>query len=139
MGEYEGILKSLPKKTLKRREVIVKTTDLGKGKEKQGKIKFSICCWPLSMYSRSSGPGDDATNVLHVYYESKNEPSVIGAFAACGVDLESAEPTPVDPKSPLDHEQQIMYMPQCLYFEGDHFYEECSPLSVEEIKKKLVV
>merc|ERR1711971_1140430 len=105
--------------------------------EKQGKVKFSMTCWPLSMYSRSSGPGDEAAHLLHVYSETKHERGVIGAFASCGIDLESAEPVPVDPKSPMEHEQQMMFVPQCLFFEDGHFYEEGPPLPNDEIKKKL--
>mmetsp|Transcript_87382 Transcript_87382/g.245313 ORF Transcript_87382/g.245313 Transcript_87382/m.245313 type:complete len:161 (-) Transcript_87382:164-646(-) len=135
--EYERILKSIPKKIMKRREVIVKNNALEKVKEKQGKIKFSVCVWTLSEFSRSSGPGDEAASMIQVFYESKHERQVFTAFRACGIDLESAEMVPVDPKSPLQHEQDIMFMPQCLFIRDVGSYEEGPPLSHEEINKKL--
>merc|ERR1712151_973688 len=117
---------------LKRREIIVKDTNLSKVKTKQGKIKFSVTCWSLSEYSRSSGPGEEAASMIHVFYETKEERKVLSAFSSCGIDLESAEAVPVDPKSPLQHEQAVMYLPQCLFLPAVSQSEEGPPLSLEE-------
>jgi len=135
--EYERTLRSIPKKILKRREVIVKNSIVEKLKGKQGPTKFSAACWPLSEYSKSSGPGEDAASMLHVFYENREERKVMQAFSSCGVDLASAEAVPVDPKSPLQHEQDFMYMPQCMFLTDTTTHEESPQLSLEEIKEKL--
>merc|ERR1719356_1334282 len=130
-------LRACQKKILKRREITVKDANLCKVKAKQGKVRFSMCCWGLSEYSRSSGPSEEAASIIQVFYESKEERKVLTTFSSCGIDLESAEAVPVDPKSPLQHEQDMMYMPQCLFLTDVNQYEEGPPLSLEEIKKKL--
>eukprot|EP00928_Gymnodinium_smaydae_P031486 TRINITY_DN23092_c0_g2_i1.p1 TRINITY_DN23092_c0_g2~~TRINITY_DN23092_c0_g2_i1.p1 ORF type:complete len:162 (-),score=43.41 TRINITY_DN23092_c0_g2_i1:214-699(-) len=136
--EYEKILRSLPKKILKRRELIVKNAKLAKVKDKQGpKTPFSLCVWRLSEFSRSSGPGEEAASMIAVYYESKDERKVMSAFSQAGIDLQAAEAAPVDPKSPLQHEQDMMYMPQCLYLEDTSIHEETPMLSREEIRQRL--
>eukprot|EP00929_Paragymnodinium_shiwhaense_P015193 TRINITY_DN123249_c0_g1_i1.p2 TRINITY_DN123249_c0_g1~~TRINITY_DN123249_c0_g1_i1.p2 ORF type:complete len:161 (-),score=52.40 TRINITY_DN123249_c0_g1_i1:71-553(-) len=135
--EYERKLRSIPKKILKRRQITVKNILLEKVKAKQGPTKFSVACWPLSQYSKSSGSGEDAASIIQVFYENKDERKVMQCFSSCGIDLATAEAEPVDPKSPLQHEQEIMYMPQCLFLTDTGVHEESPGLSLEEIKQKL--
>mmetsp|Transcript_61105 Transcript_61105/g.132441 ORF Transcript_61105/g.132441 Transcript_61105/m.132441 type:complete len:169 (+) Transcript_61105:92-598(+) len=135
--EHIKMIKSMPRKILRRREIIVKDTDLKKIEGKQGKVPFHVVCWHLSQYSRSSGPGDEAASFIHVLYESKHERKVLNAFALSGVDLESAEMSAVDPYSSVQHEQDIMYSPVCMFVRDVNVYEESPPLPPEEIRKKL--
>mmetsp|Transcript_20938 Transcript_20938/g.60445 ORF Transcript_20938/g.60445 Transcript_20938/m.60445 type:complete len:161 (-) Transcript_20938:109-591(-) len=134
--EYMRQLKAMPKRIMKRRELIVKNVDLEKVSKKQGKVNFSIACWALSEYSKSSGLGDEAASILHVFYESKDERKVLNAFSAAGVELEAAEAVPVEPDSSLPHEQEIMYSREALFIQDDFVYEEGPPLSTEELKKR---
>merc|ERR1711862_214065 len=106
------------------REITCKDKDLEKASQKQGKVHFSICVWNLSEYSKSSGPGDDASSLIHVFYESKDERKVLNVFTSAGIDLESAEAVPVDPDSALAHEQQIMYAKECLFLQDQYNWEE---------------
>merc|ERR1711879_1063274 len=115
--EYMRMSKEMPKKVLKRREIICKDVDLQKATRKQGKVHYSICVWNLSEYSRSGGLGDDASSLIHVFYESKDERKVLNAFTSAGIALEAAEAVPLDPNSSLAHGQQIMYTKECLYLQ----------------------
>merc|ERR1740123_379218 len=130
------MLKAMPKKILKRREVVCKDSALEKATQKQGKVNFSIACWPLSEYSRSSGLGDDAASLVHVFYESKDERKVLNAFSAAGVELEAMEAVPVDPNSSYPHEQEIMYSKECVLIQDNYVHEEGPPMSAEELKKR---
>mmetsp|Transcript_93614 Transcript_93614/g.166564 ORF Transcript_93614/g.166564 Transcript_93614/m.166564 type:complete len:166 (-) Transcript_93614:134-631(-) len=134
--EYMRQLKALPKKILKRREVVVQDQDLAKACQKQGKLHFSVAVWNLSEYSRSGGLGDAAASLVHVFYEGKDERKVLNAFSSAGIDLEAAEAVPVDPSSAKKHEQQIMYAKECLYIQDDSAWEEGQPLSPEEVKQR---
>merc|ERR1712048_897974 len=75
--EYMRMLKAMPKKVLKKREMTVKDQDLAKACAKQGKVHFSICCWHLSEFSKSSGVGEAASSLVAVFYESKDERKVL--------------------------------------------------------------
>merc|ERR1719499_1710624 len=130
------MLKAMPKRTLKRREITVKDKDLEKVTAKQGKVHFSIACWNLSEYSKSSGLGDEAASMIHVFYESKDERKVLNAFASAGIDLESAEAVPVDPDSSVPHEQNIMYTKENLYLQDMYNWEEGPPLPASELKSR---
>merc|ERR1711862_807112 len=99
-------------------------------------VSFSVACWALSEYSKSSGLGDDAASIVQVFYESKDERKVLNTFAAAGVDLEQVEASPVDPASSLQHEQEIMYSQESLFIKDDYVYEEGPPLSAAELKKR---
>merc|ERR1719220_2355524 len=99
----------MPKRIMKRRELVIKSSDLEKAVKKQGKVSFSIACWALSEYSKSSGLGDGAASIIQVFYESKDERKVLNAFSSVGVDLEESEAVPVDPNSSEFMEQKIMY------------------------------
>merc|ERR1711972_831563 len=134
--EYMRQLKAMPKRIMKRRELIVKNTELEKACRKQGKVNFSVACWPLSEYSRSSGLGEDGASLLHIFYESKDERKVLNAFSAAGIELETAEAVPVDPNSSLAHEQQIMYTKECLYLQDVYSWEEGAPLSADDLKSR---
>eukprot|EP00930_Biecheleria_cincta_P103897 TRINITY_DN9600_c0_g2_i1.p1 TRINITY_DN9600_c0_g2~~TRINITY_DN9600_c0_g2_i1.p1 ORF type:complete len:166 (-),score=41.69 TRINITY_DN9600_c0_g2_i1:59-556(-) len=134
--EYMRQLKALPKKILKRREIVVKDCDLAKVCQKQGKIHFSVAVWNLSEYSRSGGLDEDASSFIHVFYEGKDERKVLNAFSSAGVDLEASEAVPVDPNSTKRHEQQIMYAKECLYIQDQSTWEEGSPLSPDEVKQR---
>merc|ERR1719408_506356 len=127
----------MAKKVMKRREAIVKDKDLERITAKMGKVHFSVACWNLSEYSKSSGPGDDLASIAQVYYESKDERKVLNAFSSAGIDLESADANPVDPQSSERHEQRIMYTKEPLYLEDVYEYEEReNPLTADEIKKR---
>merc|ERR1711972_1271550 len=65
--EYMRMLKAMPKKVLKKREMTVKDKDLAKACAKQGKVHFSICVWHLSEFSKSSGMGDEAASLAAVF------------------------------------------------------------------------
>mmetsp|Transcript_27088 Transcript_27088/g.40969 ORF Transcript_27088/g.40969 Transcript_27088/m.40969 type:complete len:161 (-) Transcript_27088:134-616(-) len=134
--EYMQTLKAMPKRIMKRRELVIKNTDLEKAVKKQGRVNFSVACWELSEYSKSSGLGSDAASIIHVFYESKDERKVLNAFSGAGVDLEKAEAVPVDPSSSNRHEQEIMYSQECLFIKDDCLYEEGPPLSPEELKRR---
>merc|ERR1712113_651028 len=103
---------------------------------KQGKVHFSVCCWHLSEYSKSSGLGDAAASLIHVFYESKDERKVLNVFSSAGIDLESVEAEPVDPDSSLPHEQHIMYTKECLFLQDQSCWEEGPPLSNEELTSR---
>merc|ERR1712004_228984 len=115
--EYMKMLKAMPKKILKRREIVCKDKDLEKASQKQGKAHFSLCVWNLSEF-----------------YESKDERKVLNAFASAGIDLESAEAVPVDPDSSVPHEQNIMYTKENLYLQDMYNWEEGPPLPAAELK-----
>mmetsp|Transcript_42450 Transcript_42450/g.66205 ORF Transcript_42450/g.66205 Transcript_42450/m.66205 type:complete len:162 (-) Transcript_42450:41-526(-) len=135
--EYMKLLKGMPKRILKRREIIAKDVDLKKVKTKQEKVNFSVVAWGLCMYSRSSGVGDEKASIVHVFYESKDERKVLNAFSSSGIDLESAEAVPVDPSSSLAHEQRVMYITEPLYLEDTYDYEERDdPMTMEELRKR---
>merc|ERR1712166_1142183 len=135
--EYMKLLKGMPKRILKRREMTAKDSDMKKVKAKQEKIPFSVVSWSLCMYSRNSGVGEEKASIVHVFYESKDERKVLNAFSASGLDLQSAEAVPVDPTSSLPHEQRIMYTTEALYLEDTYEYEEReTPLSKDELKKR---
>mmetsp|Transcript_86110 Transcript_86110/g.168426 ORF Transcript_86110/g.168426 Transcript_86110/m.168426 type:complete len:161 (-) Transcript_86110:22-504(-) len=134
--EYLRELKGMSKRIMKRRELIVKNTDLEKVAKKQGKVSFSVACWALSEYSRSSGLGDNAASIVHVFYESKDERKVLNAFASAGIELEAAEAVPVEPDTSLHHEQEIMYSKESLFIQDDYVYEEGPPMSTDELKKR---
>merc|ERR1719356_282396 len=127
-------LKAMPKRIMKRRELIVKNTELDKASQKQGKVHFSLCVWNLSEYSKSGGLGDEAASMIHVFYESKDERKVLNAFASAGIDLESAEAVPVDPDSSIPHEQNIMYRKENLYLQDMYNWEEGPPLPASDLK-----
>merc|ERR1712004_615292 len=90
---------------------------------------MGVACWNLSEYSKNSGPGAEASSIIHVFYESKDERKVLNCFSSAGIDLESAEAQPVDPNSSLAHEQQIMYMKECLFLQDEYAWEEGPPMS----------
>merc|ERR1711862_660696 len=132
--EYMKLLKGMPKRILKMREITAKDVDLKKVKAKQEKINFSVVTWPLTIYSRSSGVGDEKASLIHVYYESKDERKVLSAFGSSGIALEDAEAAPVDPASSLPHEQRIMYVTESLWLEDTYDYEERDKaLSADEL------
>merc|ERR1719264_1778623 len=126
----------MPKRIMKRREIILKNAELDKACRKQGKVNFSVAAWPLSEYSRSGGLGEDAASLIHVFYESKDERKVLNAFSAAGIDLESAEAVPVDPDSSVPHEQNIMYTKENLYLQDMYNWEEGPPLPASELKSR---
>mmetsp|Transcript_10910 Transcript_10910/g.14602 ORF Transcript_10910/g.14602 Transcript_10910/m.14602 type:complete len:131 (+) Transcript_10910:1-393(+) len=126
----------MPKKILKRREIVCKDAALEKATQKQGKVHFSVCVWNLSEYSKSGGLGEEAASMAHVFYESKDERKVLNAFSSAGVDLESAEAVPVDPNSSLPHEQNIMYTKENLYLQDLYTWEEGAPLSADDLKSR---
>ena len=102
----------------------MKDTQLEKVRKRLGKTDFSLVVWQLSEYSRSSGFGAEKASLVRVYYESKVEKKVMGVFQNAGCELESVEATPVEPKSNIAFEQDIMYYPQSIYYtdgvmEGD--------------------
>mmetsp|Transcript_44117 Transcript_44117/g.89033 ORF Transcript_44117/g.89033 Transcript_44117/m.89033 type:complete len:162 (-) Transcript_44117:148-633(-) len=134
--EYMRLMKAMPKKVLKRREIVCKDGALEKATQKQGKVHFSVCVWNLSEYSKSSGLGEEASSMVHVFYESKDERKVLNAFSSAGIDLESAEAVPVDPSSSLGHEQQIMYAQENLYLQDLYTWEEGPPLGADELKSR---
>lgn len=72
-------MQAMSKRIMKRRELIVKNLDLERVTKKQGKVNFSIACWALSEYSKSSGLGDEAASIVHIFYESK-DPRPIHVF-----------------------------------------------------------
>eukprot|EP00747_Dinoflagellata_sp_TGD_P211440 gnl/TRDRNA2_/TRDRNA2_84683_c0_seq1.p1 gnl/TRDRNA2_/TRDRNA2_84683_c0~~gnl/TRDRNA2_/TRDRNA2_84683_c0_seq1.p1 ORF type:complete len:151 (+),score=50.95 gnl/TRDRNA2_/TRDRNA2_84683_c0_seq1:75-527(+) len=125
--DWEKQIKSLPKKILKRREITCKTKDLRKAVEKNEKVNFSVVAWHLTEFSKSSGYGDEAGSVVHVFYEAKDERKVLNVFSSSGIDLEAAEAVPVDPKSPYQHEQECMYHKEPLFLEDPYMYEEGPP------------
>jgi len=135
--EWEEQQRSLPRKIMKKREVIVKDTQLKKLQQRQGRTKFSLTRARLSEYSKSSGLGEDAASIIQVYYEVSEERKVLAAFSATGIDLEAEEAVPVDPKSPLKHEQDIMLAEGVVTFEDTDLYEEGPPLPPDEIKAKM--
>merc|ERR1711939_1127533 len=131
------MLRSMPKRVLKKREVIAKDSDMKKVKAKQEKLAFSVVTWSLCMYSRNSGVGNEKSSIVHVFYESKDERKVLNAFSSAGIDLESSEANPVDPQSSERHEQRIMYTKEPLYLEDVYEYEERdNPLTAAEIQKR---
>eukprot|EP00933_Yihiella_yeosuensis_P041591 TRINITY_DN35993_c0_g1_i1.p1 TRINITY_DN35993_c0_g1~~TRINITY_DN35993_c0_g1_i1.p1 ORF type:complete len:164 (-),score=49.75 TRINITY_DN35993_c0_g1_i1:264-755(-) len=134
--EFIRQMKALPKKILKRREVLVKDIDLTKVCQKQGKVHFSVAVWNLSEYSRNSGLGDELSSLVHVYYEAKDERKVLNAFSSAGIDLEQSEAVPVDPSSGKKYEQQMMYSKECLFVQDENCWEEGLPLSPEELKSR---
>mmetsp|Transcript_15142 Transcript_15142/g.27998 ORF Transcript_15142/g.27998 Transcript_15142/m.27998 type:complete len:162 (+) Transcript_15142:111-596(+) len=135
--EYMKLLKGMPKRILKKREIIAKDSDLKKAKTKQEKINFSAVTFSLSMYSRSSGMGDEKASIIQVFYESKDERKVLNAFSSSGIDLESAEAMPVDPASSNAHEQKMMYMTEAMWTEDPYEYEEMeSKLGAAELKSR---
>merc|ERR1711972_136123 len=134
--EYMRMLKAMPKRIMKKREVTVKDALLEKVAAKQGKVHFSVACWTLSEYSKSSGPGEDAASIVAVYYESKDERKVLNCFSSAGIDLEAAESVPVDPNSSLAYEQQIMYMKECLFLTDESAWEEGAPMSTADLKSR---
>mmetsp|Transcript_50151 Transcript_50151/g.107457 ORF Transcript_50151/g.107457 Transcript_50151/m.107457 type:complete len:162 (+) Transcript_50151:21-506(+) len=134
--EYMRMLKAMPKKVLKKREMTVKDVDLAKACAKQGKVHFSICCWHLSEFSKSSGVGEAASSLIAVFYESKDERKVLNCFSSAGIDLESAEAVPVDPNSSLEYEQKVMYNKECLYLEDTYSWEEGQPMSAADLKSR---
>merc|ERR1711933_617406 len=125
------MLKAMPKKTLKKREVTVKNADLAKACAKQGKVHFSVCVWKLSEFSKSSGFGADASSLAAIYYEGKDERKVLNCFSSAGVDLE-----PVDTSSEKEYEQKIMYHKECLYLEDTYSWEEGKPMAAAELKAR---
>uniref|UniRef100_A0A7S2KT06 Uncharacterized protein n=1 Tax=Zooxanthella nutricula TaxID=1333877 RepID=A0A7S2KT06_9DINO len=135
-AEYIRQLKAMPKRIMKRRELVIKNLMLEKVTRKQGKVNFSLAVWGLSEYSKSSGLGDEAASIVHVFYESRDERKVLNAFSSAGVDLEAVEAVPVEPDSPMPHEQEIMYSKESLLIQDDLTYEEGPPLSTEELKKR---
>merc|ERR1719162_1731626 len=130
------LLKGMPKRILKKREIIAKDSDLKKAKTKQEKINFSVVTFSLSMYSRSSGVGDEKASIVQVFYESKEERKVLNAFSSSGIDLESAEAEVVDPKSSYEHEQRFMYETEDLFLQDEYVYEEGPPKGFENTGKK---
>mmetsp|Transcript_101476 Transcript_101476/g.227721 ORF Transcript_101476/g.227721 Transcript_101476/m.227721 type:complete len:162 (-) Transcript_101476:112-597(-) len=134
--EYMKMLKDMPKRTLKRREIVAKDCALEKATQKQGKVHFSVCVWNLSEYSKSSGLGDEGASMVHVFYESKDERKVLNAFSSAGIDLEAAEAVPVDPNSSLPHEQHVMYTKENLYLQDLYTWEEGPPLSADDLKSR---
>mmetsp|Transcript_54497 Transcript_54497/g.100325 ORF Transcript_54497/g.100325 Transcript_54497/m.100325 type:complete len:161 (+) Transcript_54497:90-572(+) len=135
--EYMKLLKGMPKRILKKREIIAKDSDLKKAKTKQEKISFSVIQFSLSMYSRSSGLGDEKSSIVQVFYESKDERKVLNAFSSSGIDLESAEAMPVDPASSVQVEQMLMYKSESLWLDDPYEYEEREkPLSMSEVSSR---
>ncbi|CAE7509990.1 unnamed protein product [Symbiodinium pilosum] len=134
--EYIRQLKAVPKKILKRREIVAKDLDIKRVCQKQGKVHFSVACWNLSEYSRSGGLDAQASSLIHVFYEGKDERKVLNVFSSAGIELESAEAVPVDPNSSKRHEQQIMYAKECLYIQDENTWEEGQPLSPDEAKQR---
>merc|ERR1712079_101146 len=134
--EYMKMLKAMPKKVLKRREIVCKDKDLEKASQKQGKVHFSLCVWNLSEYSKSSGLGDEAASMIHVFYESKDERKVLNAFASAGIDLESSEAVPVEPDSSVPHEQNIMYTKENLHLQDMYSWEEGPSLPASDLKSR---
>merc|ERR1712183_866725 len=110
--------------------------DMEKASAKMGKAHFSVACWNLSEFSKSSGIGEAASSLVAVFYESKDERKVLNCFSSAGIDLESAEAVPVDPNSSLAHEQQIMYMKECLFLQDEYAWEEGPPMSADELKAR---
>merc|ERR1740129_722654 len=109
---------------LKQREITCKDVDLKKVQAKQDKVNFSVARWPLTIYSKSSGPGDEKASIIHVFYESKDERKVLNAFSSSAIDLESAEAVPVEPNSSLHHEQKAMYSEKNIWEVSDYEHEE---------------
>merc|ERR1712048_168885 len=134
--EYMRMLKAMPKKTLKKREVTVKNADLAKACAKQGKVHFSVCVWKLSEFSKSSGIGADASSLAAIYYEGKDERKVLNCFSSAGVDLEAVEAVPVDTSSDKEYEQKIMYHKECLYLEDTYSWEEGKPMAAADLKAR---
>eukprot|EP00811_Abedinium_folium_P007559 NODE_16978_length_967_cov_10.564286.p2 GENE.NODE_16978_length_967_cov_10.564286~~NODE_16978_length_967_cov_10.564286.p2 ORF type:complete len:161 (+),score=60.24 NODE_16978_length_967_cov_10.564286:94-576(+) len=133
--EYEKALLSMPKKVLKRREMVVKNTDCKKILQKMERVRFSVACWPLSEFSAESGRGDDQASLIHVYYERNAERKVLNAFSSCGIDLESAEAVSVDPESSIRHEQDIMFHQEGLFLTDNHMHELTPIRTLDEIKR----
>merc|ERR1712107_805172 len=92
--------------------------------------------WNLSEYSKSSGLGDEAASMVHIFYESKDERKVLNAFSSAGIDLESAEAVPVDPTSSVEHEQHIMCAKGNLYLQDLYTWEEGPPMSADDLKSR---
>merc|ERR1711920_1146690 len=134
--EYLRMLNELPKRALKRREVIMRNTDLAKASDNRDRGRFSLACWTFSEYSRSSGLGKEAASIVRVFYEGRDERKVFQAFSDVGVDLAAAEVVAVDPESSLSHEQDIMLSNSHLLLKDTRRWEEAPPLTRDEIKAK---
>mmetsp|Transcript_94900 Transcript_94900/g.192994 ORF Transcript_94900/g.192994 Transcript_94900/m.192994 type:complete len:168 (-) Transcript_94900:149-652(-) len=79
--------------------------------------KYSLQVYPLREDTQLSGFGDQRGYVCGVYYESRDEQTVLRAWGGLDVDLTAVEREVVDPDSPIASEQGLMYSKeQCINF-----------------------
>uniref|UniRef100_A0A7S0ZVX9 Uncharacterized protein n=1 Tax=Noctiluca scintillans TaxID=2966 RepID=A0A7S0ZVX9_NOCSC len=114
LRRYEETLDALPKKTLVKRlgfarERLLETISQKDRMEEHG---YSLLCVPLAPWSRGSGEGDQRGWLVWVYYEPRAEDKVETALGSFGFDLSQSEREPVDPDSPEEEEQLMMYLRQ---------------------------
>lgn len=120
---YEKELLNLPRRTMVRRPLYVKHPQLKKIQDQQEKLELSMTCMILDELSEFSGEGDERGYLLGLYYEPKKENKIISMLKKnCGVDITKdmdgnpVQSEPVDPESPHEHEQTIMYMPNACFY-----------------------
>eukprot|EP00438_Fugacium_kawagutii_P031264 Skav218636 [mRNA] locus=scaffold365:296020:297409:- [translate_table: standard] len=91
--EYMRQLKALPKKVLKRREVIAKDRGLLGSPGTcavRPEIHFSVACWNLSEYSRNGGVQDQVgISMAGSAWNSHGTAGRAQAFTARGIELDS--------------------------------------------------
>jgi len=107
----EDKINSYRKAVLAKRHVCVKDPQFVKlsAAEQLEKGEYSLVCLAL-MEGPYSGPGDDKTWYLIVYYEPSKRMKAERAFKAAGIDLVEYEQVPVDPDSEIDEEQSLMVL-----------------------------
>mmetsp|Transcript_7464 Transcript_7464/g.16233 ORF Transcript_7464/g.16233 Transcript_7464/m.16233 type:complete len:185 (-) Transcript_7464:71-625(-) len=107
---YEEKMNARRKAVLVKRHICVKEPQLEQLKEKSymDKSEYSINIYPIKE-GPYSGPGDEKTYWLIVYYETSKKAKVERAFKALGSDISEYEQVPVDPDTQWPEEKRLMY------------------------------
>merc|ERR1719265_3107570 len=103
---------AMPKRTLKMREATIRTHQFRKLEEVMEKTGFSFTAMMLSEEDNfgMSGKGEERGFICQFYYEPKTEGKTIAALAKLGINVKDYEAVNIDPDSPFEHHQTLMYM-----------------------------
>lgn len=117
-SDYEAELDAIPKKPLKMREALIKQPAYDKLHDTLSKVGFHACVQQYTTDSNFgySGKGAERGYFVSIFYNPKDENKVVMACEKIGIKIKDNEPRVIDPDSPYDTEQLLMYLdePQML-------------------------
>eukprot|EP00746_Dinoflagellata_sp_MGD_P167824 gnl/MRDRNA2_/MRDRNA2_98753_c0_seq1.p1 gnl/MRDRNA2_/MRDRNA2_98753_c0~~gnl/MRDRNA2_/MRDRNA2_98753_c0_seq1.p1 ORF type:complete len:211 (+),score=48.71 gnl/MRDRNA2_/MRDRNA2_98753_c0_seq1:91-633(+) len=128
-SDWEAEMAAVPKKTIKLREAPIKQPAYDKLSETLAKVGFHACVLQYTTDDNFgySGKGAEQGYFVWVAYEPKKENQVVAACEKIGIKIKDAEARIIDPDTPYETEQLLMYLDEPTMVVDDWQYEIVDP------------